>query len=279
MGANVSKEWQYGTVTFASSVFVHFIVYVSIMRKRIALHPFERMEFASTILSSINAIIMASSGPLAICHGKLWETPVVSDYPNFHIIFGAYMQFSAYLMVDLCGDIVCYCYYKNTKHAFDFRKIIMIHHFVGMFIMPLLQIPEPKYYWFVLAILSFHEFSTLFLNLKYFAQHFKASKKFRAVSKLLFAASWFFSRVPGVILMILWFIKYWDSIMATPKTKKICVIILAVCNILFQSGWTAMLIQKIISYFMNTETTNILHDTAIQFGSTKKMTTKTKPFG
>eukprot|EP01084_Bolivina_argentea_P174773 302732_1 len=143
MTNSFSKEWRIPLIVFALSVTIHTMVYIYMFKRKKKLKPFERMEFASNVVSTINALSAVLLAPVAILYHKLWEIPFVSDGRSVDVAVSSAMQVTAYALVDFVGDIFCWYYYKETADSFKPRTVFILHHIFLFSLLLSLTIPHP----------------------------------------------------------------------------------------------------------------------------------------
>eukprot|EP01084_Bolivina_argentea_P038653 71485_1 len=266
MGNVLSKQWISGLSSYGLGLCVYSAVYAISFLRRMKMHGNTRkdsMEFASSVISIINALFVTITAAFFMLYHKYWDTPVRCQ-PGLY--FEACLFSNSYFTVDGLADILIWTINKNTKHKFKLRIDVVLHHIFAHLFIPLLEIPNPVYFWFLLSMASFIEISTIFLNIQFFAKFLNLSKKFKAISKFGFVLSWFMCRLPASIAMIWWLVHYFTNIKSLPLIKSVSVSILVILNGIVQGLWSIQIIKKIIQYLMHTETGEVIHGDMIQLG-------------
>lgn len=249
MGTAYSKHWIEPTYVFCASSFLYNIIYAIAYKRNITLPPFNRLEFASTVISNINVLCLLFGVPVALYYERLWEVPVITDGRSIKKTLNVWTVFTTYFIVDMSWELVLWAIHRNTDNAFKLRKAILAHHVFAGSLLFLMQVPDPKYFWWPFMVFSIMEGSTFFLNLQYFVKFYGLSKRHRALSKLLFVISWFVLRVPSALYGLWWLIHYWRRIMDASLIKGSLVAFIMIFNGLMQGTWSLLLIKHVIAYY------------------------------
>eukprot|EP01084_Bolivina_argentea_P002031 3745_1 len=196
-----AAEFTAGVVVY-HSIFWKIFAHCENTRK---LNPKQSLLFATNTLSTIHSVWFLSSF-YDFFINKRWQKPLI-DEPRLggHI----WSIGTAYFVVDLLGHIICFLNYN--KKVIPRRWDIIAHHIVcglGFF---LWEIPTPIYAWNIASLYPLMEISTIFLNLQWFARHYKHIKM-EKISKILFLVTWLLVRVPITIYTASWLFMYHNKI-------------------------------------------------------------------
>eukprot|EP01083_Nonionella_stella_P136017 413733_1 len=245
MGNSYSKNYKWAATEVGIGTASYSFIFWKLFRKyrEAGIAPNDCLSIATNTISSINCLIGLAAFATFFTD-KRWENPIIDD-PKLagHLVPLVW----TYMLVDVVAHFICYALFN--KQDIPRRPDIIIHHFISLIVYPLMLIPKPIYYWFLYTLLLGVETSTVFLNLQWFAKHFKWKKKIRGFMKFCFLMTWYGVRMPIIVVSIWWMIKYWKDILETPKYKAMGIITLNTIHVILQVVWSIVLFVKVIAYF------------------------------
>lgn len=154
-----------------------------------------------------------------------------------------WMLWTSYMLTDLSAHIICFCI-----KPIPYRVDVIAHHTFAYLTVYLLNYPTPIYAWLVLCAPLLTEFSTIFMNFRWFAKHYNYSHKLQKILNNAFVSTWFIIRYPAIFSMVVFLIYNWHSIwIIVPVRVAVCGTILILCINLLHIVWAYLLINKIIA--------------------------------
>ena len=93
-----------------------------------------------------------------------------------------------------------------------YRMDVIAHHTFAYTTVYFLNFPTPIYGWLILCAPLVTEFSTIFMNFRWFAKHYGYSKRLQYHLNNAFVTTWFVVRLPAILSLLIYLIWNWDAV-------------------------------------------------------------------
>lgn len=152
------------------------------------------------------------------------------------------MQWNSNMMTDLLGHLVVF-WVNSMPPRYD----LIVHHVVAYSVVYCLMFPLPIYGWDWLCLPLIAEFSTIFMNLRWFTKHFAFSDRVQRRMDALFAITWFGTRCPAMAGMLaLRFVLHHRIVNELPPRVHIAGTVIIVFINLLHVVWGLFLAKKMM---------------------------------
>ena len=146
------------------------------------------------------------------------------------------------MLTDLLGHLICFAF-KPIPYRLD----VIFHHGFAYSTVFFLNYPTPIYGWLILCTPLITEFSTIFMNFRWFAKHYGYSKRLQYHLNSAFIISWFAVRLPAILALLFFNLYHWTAIYHDlPLRVSLSGTILVFSINLLHLIWAYLLINKII---------------------------------
>jgi len=187
-----------------------------------------------SIICCFGVIIGFFVDELYLPQNQLWSPPGV--------IAVVWMLWNSYMLTDLVAHLVCF-YFKGVEARYD----VVAHHLFAYCTVFCLEFPMPIYGWCILCAPLLTEFSTIFMNARWFAKHYHFSHALQERLGTAFLASWFSIRLPALWALIVYLAWHWAEVVDKMPLR------IAIFGVVLIGGinalhvvWGVLLIQKIL---------------------------------
>ena len=144
------------------------------------------------------------------------------------------------MLADLAGHLVCF-----WMNGVSVRPDVVVHHVLAYCTVFFLDYPQPIYGWFVLCAPLATEFSTIFMNLKWFSKHYGFSTVTTNRLNTIWYITWFGTRCPVIFGMSVYMAMYWREIHdLCPRWVQLSGTVLILLINLLHVVWAILLFQK-----------------------------------
>lgn len=190
-----------------------------------------------SVVSVVGVVIGFFVDELYLYENQLWSRPGVISI--------VWVLWNSYMLTDLVAHLVCF-YFKGVPARYD----VVVHHTFGYLTVFCLMFPMPVYGWFILCAPLVTEFSTIFMNLRWFAKHYHLPRVLQQRLNTAFLVSWFTVRLPALWAMIPYMVWHWTEIYdKMPKRIAILGSLLIFGINALHVAWGFLLIQKLRKKF------------------------------
>eukprot|EP01083_Nonionella_stella_P002727 7838_1 len=202
----------------------------------------ECIFYAGCVGSMCNAIVCVA-GALCLLYAPYWNNSHTHNILYGEPLFAFYLTpiVESYFLIDLLSQIVLPLIYSLPSTKYD----IIYHHLMSLSYVTWIITPKPIYAWAITLLCFAMEFSTIFLNISFFAKWYKWSAKNIQNVKLMFVIAWFAVRLPGAIAWVVLLCLYGHAMFDEyPLDKFICVVLFSFINLSLQVSWSVLIVKK-----------------------------------
>jgi len=203
--------------------------------------PKDALGLSTCTISTVHSVICVVGFVVGVYHDELYkeENRLISP-PG--IIAAVWMQWNSYMITDLLGHLVVF-WVNSMPPRYD----LIVHHVVAYSVVYCLMFPLPIYGWDWLCLPLIAEFSTIFMNLRWFTKHFAFSDRVQRRMDALFAITWFGTRCPAMAGMLaLRFVLHHRIVNELPPRVHIAGTVIIVFINLLHVVWGLFLAKKMM---------------------------------